>query len=153
MLKHFIDKSNQTPSARVAGSVLVLAIVLLTVTACQRAKTLRPAPPTYPVSGDVNTNGGSIPSGAQVEFRPERSEKSNDFTARGLIDSSGKFSLNTPFIDRVLSGAIEGSYTVRILFPSGNNPTTVQGSGLISISEKFIVKPTENHFTINLPKQ
>jgi hypothetical protein len=139
-------------SSKPDGIALVFVLALLIAAGCGRGKELRPAPPTYPVSGEVKP-GGKVPAGAQVEFRPSVAEKANDFTARAVIDAAGKFSLNTPFIDRVLPGAIEGDYTVRILFPSSNNPNAASGSGFISISEKFTVKPTENHFTITIRDQ
>ena len=150
--------ANRPAPLRSAGTALILGLVvlvvgLLTLAACSSRKPPRPAPATFPVSGEVKIAGGTIPKGAQVEFRPESAEKANDFTARGRIDPSGKFSLNTPFIDRVLPGAIEGPHTVRILFPTRNSSNSSNSSGLISISEKFTVKPTENHFTITLPKQ
>jgi hypothetical protein len=139
-------------SPRIVGRALVLAVGLLTLAACNPSKPLRPAPPTYPVSGEVTLDRGQLPAGAQVEFRPESAEKANDFTARGRIDPAGKFSLNTPFIDRVLPGAIEGPHTVRILFPTNASSNNGYSSGLIPVSEKFTVKPTENHFTITIPK-
>jgi hypothetical protein len=153
MPERIIEAMRPPNSVTIVGVGLVLAVGLLTLAACNRGKPLRPAPPSYPVSGEIKSDGGRIPAGSQVEFRPESAEKANDFTARAVIDPAGKFSLNTPFIDRVLPGAIEGPYTVRILYPSSNNPTSTTGSGLISISEKFTVKPGENHFTINIPKQ
>jgi hypothetical protein len=148
------NRKSDLPTTRQLWSWLPLLVLgLSTLAACDRGKQLRPAPPTYPVVGEVRADGGKIPSGAQIEFRPESAEKANDFTARSVIDGAGKFTLNTPFIDRVLPGAIEGPFRVRILFPSGNNPTTISGSGLISVPEKFTVQPTDNHFIINLPKQ
>ena len=151
MPKQVLETANRSASPKIAGRLLVFVLVLLSLAGCGRGKTQRPAPPTYPVSGEVKPGSGKIPGGSQVEFRPDVAEKANDFTARGVLDAEGKFSLNTPFIDRVLPGAIEGTYTVRILFPSGNNPMSSSGSGLISIADKFTVKPTENHFTITMP--
>jgi hypothetical protein len=130
---------------------LLLLLALVSLAGCG-GKPLRPAPPTYAVSGDVKSAGVRIPAGAQIEFRPIRDTQADALTARGVIDSSGKFQLNIPFVDRVLPGATEGVHTVRIVFSAANNPTTEYGAGLIVVAERFTVEPKENHFTITLPK-
>jgi hypothetical protein len=130
---------------------LLLLMALASLAGCG-GKPLRPAPPTYTVSGEVKSAGVRLPAGAQIEFRPIRDTQVDALTARGVIDSSGKFQLNIPFVDRVLLGATEGPHTVRIVFSAANNPTTEYGAGLIIVPEKFTVEPKENHFTITLPK-
>lgn len=133
------------------GKGLLLLIAIAPLAACN-SKPERPAPPTYPVTGEVKTSGVQLPAGAQIEFRPVRDAKADELTARGNIDAAGKFKLRVPYIDRVLSGATEGPHTVRIVFSSSNNPNSPYSAGLIEISEKFTVEPKENHFTITLPK-
>jgi hypothetical protein len=130
---------------------LLLLVAIVPLSACN-SKPERPAPPTYPVTGEVKTSGVQLPAGAQIEFRPAANAKADELTARGNLDTAGKFKLRVPFIDRVLPGAIEGPHTVRIVFSASNNPNSPYSSGLIEISEKFTVEPKENHFTITLPK-
>jgi hypothetical protein len=136
-------------SSRIAGPVLILVTGLLTLASCSRSKPLRPAPPTFPVSGEVKLDGGKIPPGSTIEFRPENNEKAAELTAKGVVHASGKFTLCILYIDRILPGALEGRHTVTISFPTGSSSNS---SGLISIPEKFTVEPRENFFTVSVPK-
>jgi hypothetical protein len=137
---------------RIAGPVLFFLAGLLALTSCSRSKPLRPAPPTFPVSGEVKLDGGKVPPGSTIEFRPENNEKAAELTAKGVVHASGKFTLCILYIDRILPGALEGPHTVSISFPSSNSSNSSYSSGLISIPEKFTVEPRENYFTVTVPK-
>jgi hypothetical protein len=143
---------NHAPRQISCRGALFLFVCLLTVSGCTK-KAQKPAAETYPVRGVVKSLGDPLPVGAQIEFRPESAENLRDYTAIGTIDATGKFDLRIPFVDRVLTGAVEGSHTVRIMFPSNNSSNSKYPGGIVSISEKFTVEPRENEFTITIPKK
>jgi hypothetical protein len=81
-----------------------------------------------------------------VEF--ESAKHGAEFTANGVINAGGEFSLKIPYVDRVLAGATAGPHTVRVLLPLEQHG---RGSGAVGIKGEFEVKPGDNHFTINMP--
>ena len=119
---------------------MVASFVVLA--SCNR-KVERPAPPTFPVIGMVQTNGGPVPVGGCVEFE---SRQGTGLNAIGVIDASGNFSLHVPYVDRVLPGATEGPHDVRIMLP------IEKGGAVVRIPNALVVQPRDNHFTISMPK-
>jgi hypothetical protein len=69
---------------------------------------------THPVSGKVEIKDGDVAilTGSSVEFKHESDES---FRPYGNIDSSGKFTVKTPFKGEILLGAPEGKYKARII--------------------------------------
>jgi hypothetical protein len=124
--------------------MLFVPMVVLTFTSC--GKEYRSAPETYPVTGKIVATRRALPAGGLVEF--ESVKHGAEFTANGVIEADGKFSLKIPYVDRVLSGATAGPHTVRVLLPLEQQGS---GSGAVRIKGEFEVKPEENHFTINMP--
>ncbi len=142
MSEQVLAAGNRQALPRLLGGAALLTVNLLTLASCSK-KLERPAPPTFPVTGKVVTSGDRLPAGGCVEFESKRNEL--DFTAIGVVDSEGRFSLSIPFVDRVLPGATEGPHSVRVLLPIND------GGGFVRIHEPFIVQPCENEFTIKLP--
>lgn len=134
------QRQNRLPSAIGA---MVLALCLMTTCACSKSE--RPAPLTFPVTGEVVVTRSRLPVGGFVEFKPSQNE---EFTAMGLIEEQGKFSLKIPFVDRSLPGATEGPHKVRVLLPPFGEGWH---GGDVAVEGTFTVKPSENHFTIKLP--
>jgi hypothetical protein len=109
------------------------------------AKPERPAPATFPVTGEVVGQAGSAPIGATIEFQPK--DGAREFTSMGAIDSQGHFRLTIPYTDRRLDGATEGPHQVVIF-----TPLRGEGGGeRIVVNEEFIVRSQDNHFRISLP--
>lgn len=131
-------------SAVTASVTLLAAIGLATAIGCN-AKTERPAPPTYAVSGEVLAKDGRSLVGGCVEFKKEGEE---ELTATGVIDADGKFSLSIPYVDRVIPGATEGVHRAFVVMPLGANR---KGGGYVPIVGEFKILPSQNHFTIELP--
>jgi hypothetical protein len=124
-----------------------LAVVVLAFTGCSK-KPDRQTPQTFPVTGQVISHDDRLPVGGCVEFKPGQNEF--EFTAMGVIDAEGNFSLRIPYVDRVLSGATEGPHSVRVMLPIGKSGG---GGGVVPIEGSFTVQPRENYFTINMPKK
>jgi hypothetical protein len=103
----------------------------------------RPALATYPVKGKVVATG-KLPVGGCVQFQPV--ENGANYVANGIIDEQGSFSLQVPYVDRVLPGATKGPHTVRVLLPLSDGGTPVPIAGA------FVVQPRDNEFTIEMPK-
>jgi hypothetical protein len=84
-----------------------------------------------------------MPVGGCVQFEP--TQNSQDYVAQGVIDEQGRFTLRVPYVDRVLPGATEGPHTARILLPLN------QGGAAVPIGGSFVIRPSENEFTIQMP--
>lgn len=125
------------------AALAVICAAQTTLLACQQ-KQQRPALTTYPVTGKVIA-AGILPVGGCVQFEPEKN--GTDYVAQGVIDKEGRFSLQVPFVDRVLPGATEGPHSVRVLLPlkQGGKPVPIAGS--------FVVRPEPNEFTIQMPSR
>ena len=122
----------------------LLSVCMLTQAACSR-QPQRPAPPTYPVTGTLTAPDGRSLVGACVEFKTKQNE--TELTATGVVDADGKFSLQIPYVDRVIPGATAGPHAVFVVMPLGVNH---KGAGYVAIKGNFEVQPTENHFEIIL---
>ncbi len=118
-----------------------LVVLLVLPHGCQH-RLERPALPTYPVRGKIVTSG-TMPIGGCVQFEPAKNGL--NYLAQGVIDAEGQFSLQVPYIDRVLPGATEGPHAVRVLLPlkQGGKPVPIEGT--------FLVEARENEFTIQMP--
>jgi hypothetical protein len=141
--------AHASPSARAVVLKLVSSAALATSAlgamvqvGCEH-KEERPALATYPVTGKVLTSG-KLPVGGCVQFQPV--ESGADYTANGIIDEQGRFSLRVPYVDRVLPGATAGPHTVRVLLPlkDGGAPVPIAGT--------FEVKTQNNEFKIEMPR-
>jgi hypothetical protein len=133
-------------SRMIRSAHIVLIACVLPLGACN-SKTPRPAPPAYPVTGKVTAPDGRSLEGARIEFKPR--EDKFEFKAVGLVDANGGFSLKIPFIDRVIEGATEGPHRVSITMALNANR---EGGKHIPLPGELVVKPSENHFIIELPK-
>src|SRR5204863_23348 len=94
----------------------------------------------------ITAQDGRSLAGACVEFKTKQNE--GELTATGVVDANGKFSLQIPYVDRVISGATAGPHNVFVVMPLGANH---MGAGYIAIKGDFEVQPTENHFELTLP--
>jgi hypothetical protein len=121
-------------------SLLLMLIVAMSI-GCEE-KAPRPALATHPVTGVVVTTG-KMPVGGCVQFEPTKNGQT--YVAQGVIDEQGRFALQVPYVDRVLPGATEGPHSVRVLFPLN------QGALIVPIDGSFVVRPSENEFTIQIP--
>lgn len=124
-----------------ARTGLLLALAAAMNIGCEE-KAPRPALATHPVTGVVVTTG-KLPVGGCVQFEPTKNGQA--YVAQGVIDEQGRFSLQVPYVDRVLPGATEGPHSVRILFPLN------QGAAIVPIEGSFVVRPSDNEFTIQIP--
>lgn len=131
----------------VGGSIRMIRVawVLVMLSGCGSAPE-RPAPPTYPVTGEVLAFGGQPAAGAKVMFRPV--DGGLEVSATGLTDSEGKFSLSVLYPDRKIPGAKEGAHRVFIYKPLDFDRG---GGDQIAVEEEFVVEPKDNHFQIILP--
>jgi hypothetical protein len=133
-------------SCKIRPGHVALIACLLSLNGCN-SKTPRPAPPAYPVTGKVTAPDGRSLAGARIEFTPR--EDKFEFKAVGFADANGSFSLKIPFIDRVIEGATEGPHRVSITMALDANR---EGGKHIPLPGELVVKPSENHFIIELPK-
>jgi hypothetical protein len=125
---------------------MILIACVLSLNACN-SKPPRPAPPAYPVTGKVTAPDGRSLAGARIEFLPR--EDKFEFKAVGLADANGNFALKIPFIARVIEGATEGPHRVSVTMALNANR---EGGKHIPLPGELVVKPSENHFIIELPK-
>lgn len=121
-----------------------LPFILLTLASC--AKEYRAVPETFPASGTIDPAGRTLPVGGTIEFEPIT--RGVEFTANGVIDKDGGFSLKIPYVDRVLPGATAGPHHVRVLLPLEQQG---KSSGVVRIDGEFEIKAGENRFTISFP--
>jgi hypothetical protein len=119
----------------------IIAFALLSHVGCEQ-KEQKPALATYAVTGQIIASG-KLPVGGCVQFQPV--DGGARYTANGIIDEQGRFSLQVPYVDRVLPGATQGVHTVRVLLPLNDGGTPVPIAGT------FEVKPQDNKFTITMP--
>jgi hypothetical protein len=144
---------DQLASLRLAQATLIVVVGLSMLSGCN-SKPMRQVPATFPVAGELKPVNGKLPVGALIEFKPIRHEKPIDFTANGIIGADGKFSLRIPYIDQLLTGAVEGPHTARIILPVGSKfgdgAVKIQ-DGIVEIPGEFTVKPSENQFTVTVP--
>ena len=132
-------------AARMQSVSILMSAYLLILGACN-SKPERAAPPTFPVTGTLTAPDGRSLAGACVEFKTKQNE--GELTATGVVDADGKFSLQIPYVDRVIRGATAGSHNVFVVMPLG---TDHKGAGYVAIKGNFEVQLTENHFNIKLP--
>lgn len=137
--------SHAAYSRKTRATFVVLSACLLTLSACN-ARPPRHAPATYSVTGQVTAPNGRSMAGGCIEFRPR--DNAGELTSTGVIDAEGKFTLQIPFIDRIIPGATEGPHRAFVIMPLGAQR---KGGGHVPIPGEFTVKPGENHFTIALP--
>lgn len=119
-----------------------MVVAGLGLSGCEQ-KAERPALETYRVTGRIVTTG-KMPVGGCVQFEP--TQNGQDYVAQGVIGADGQFSLQVPYVDRVLPGATAGPHTARVLLPLRDGGTAVPIAG------SFEVKTADNEFTIEMPK-
>jgi hypothetical protein len=91
-------------SHRFVFITLIGLISLASLSGCGRG-----IPAIVPVKGTVLLNGKPLPK-AQVQFMPQRSDLSAEFTSTAVTDDNGTFSLTCGYKD--LPGAVVGQHTV-----------------------------------------
>jgi hypothetical protein len=133
-------------SRKIRAAHAALIACVLALSACN-GNPPRPAPPAYPVTGKVTAPDGRSLVGARIEFKP-RADKF-EFKAIGVADADGNFSLKIPFIDRVIEGATAGPHRVTVTMALNANR---EGGKYYPLPGEVVVKSTENHFKIELPK-
>lgn len=116
--------------------ILCAVAIVVAVGGCEKKA---PAPPTYPVHGEV-FRGGKPAANGTVQFVHQTEP---DVRAVGEIGPDGKFSLFTMEGNEKRPGAVAGEYKAVLVFSASDpafHPKTT-----------FKVEPRENTFRIDLP--
>lgn len=77
-------------SLRIQSLVFVMAVGLATLSGCTPAP-----PPVIPVSGVLTLNGAPLPH-AEIKFVPMQEGLGGNYTASGVTDKNGKFTVSLP---------------------------------------------------------
>lgn len=103
---------------------------------------------TYPISGKFEMSDGDISSlsGCVVEFMQEENPL---IRSNGVIHADGTFEMETLYAGKIVSGAPEGVYTVRIILTDEDEDGEFRTGGM-PIHRRFLDFKTSN-WSVTVP--